>query len=1625
MRRSSSWALRAKEAGERHGSPALERTPRLTRPDPSGERVARVLSDPKKLRTRRGHGYLVSWRDRMRCEDVEAAEALAERLLDETGNLDALRGALGRPDASRDEVADWLAGALAAGSMVAVRTRRKPPVFDAPPEVDLRDLVGPTPDEQRPEETTWLEIRLVDEVGAALPGVAVRMRAGEETVVDTNGEGVARLEGATTSFGTAVVADSSALHELLRERWSTGRDDPWIYVDGDPQCSVASAVTPLPSIPLEAKTPHTLVIQPRVGRARVVGSVFDTNKAFVLPDALGLLKEVTALYGEHPGAVMLIVGHTDTTGEPDLNDALSLARARAVAAYLQDDVDAWLAFYDDGVSASARWGAPEDALLLERALWGLGQPAAADPVRVYQEARGLSVDGDLGPNTRRALIEDYMALDGSTLPASITPQVHGCGESYPLADDAETLDVDPPDGVEDPTDRRVEVFFFDPPFGVLPAAASDLSTPRDPEYPIWCRRARYTKDMLVVRPRMLAVRVLDAASGAPLPGASVDVPGTQLAGTSDTFGVVTFMAVAAGVHQVHAASEGYLSGSVQHAVLDNAAATVASVELQPLAVVRVVLSLRGPDDVAIPLPAGVLFTLEHEAGAVEADSDPTGTVVLDAPSTQGSAVLSLSLGERCCLVQHPSGQSELVALEDALTHADAGSRFVQLPSELRLPDARLVLDSRVDSGPDGAELSSLISLSRDGEVLLELVPVWEHVCFTFHDRHYKRRRFVPGPAKEGQPTLVMTGHLDGSSDAQFASAWPFDRDSRTVHSLAWFLEHGGVPTEADRIRMRCPERTYAVSSREDPATLSLEVTPPTDARVDAPNPDRLLYYDLPQRWECDRYYGRRTTDAPGPRPYLELARQTSASSPIVVSLDDIVVMERRGTSRRGVVEIEGEVSILDNDLSVYKPNETGAGGYGEPYFTDKARLVAPPGQDGVPAWLLLDTPAFARAIVYRRIFDVFEQRTNASDRDVPIGARVAFAPGEFETGASSPFTHHATPLRLPMPGKNGEVSGSGASGRADTVLLRCCGSESGETEVMATLQVFRVHFDFFPTTDPPRGASSLVGRSQENVVRENGPWIVAQALDRAAARWNGTEHVSARSQLLDPVSGDKVNASPARSTRTVSSLFGGKPSAPSYICHHRVLFQRHDAPPASGGKPSELHIRLWLELRSSMAGQGASNWDYADLAAHHERSTTAHELGHALGLPDEYGETVKHASLGCLGFVDEFVPEGRPYVHDVNDTDDGAPADKRPIGKQPPNSAMMTHNGVVRARHMLPIAQWAKAQGKLPECLSIRAEGEHLGDPAGLPESPYEPLVRRYNVSVGGGSLFDAFLYRVGEGSHIGRRFGRGGEGVDALLILRLRVEIRSHADYLRAAKFADRLRLVFHRLSKKILETVAISGPGGPLNAALVLSPRVLWREYPKFKGDKKQLGAFRKFLGGLSYAGNTVPPPPSKEELEQALEEIREQQEQRRVRLEGYETASPRPPEVVIEDLEQKIENGRGEEEAAEAELAAFVEGDPPQDASRDAYLELTEAIAGEHPPHVVVHTRTAFRVDLLDQVATPREAECPVDLDTPGIRLRFQALCAQLLGAKEGRSRSSEDERRVLVAKVLEGTEFGVME
>jgi outer membrane protein OmpA-like peptidoglycan-associated protein len=127
-----------------------------------------------------------------------------------------------------------------------------------------------------------------------------------------------------------------------------------------PAAVVDKYQSPLVVLPSGDSLPQVRLIGavPRVVMARLGGLLFETNKNFLLPNSLPALSDLVQVYRENPSAKLLVVGHTDTVGDPGYNDPLSFERAEGVAAYLKDNVDHWLGRYELGVTWATRsWSA--------------------------------------------------------------------------------------------------------------------------------------------------------------------------------------------------------------------------------------------------------------------------------------------------------------------------------------------------------------------------------------------------------------------------------------------------------------------------------------------------------------------------------------------------------------------------------------------------------------------------------------------------------------------------------------------------------------------------------------------------------------------------------------------------------------------------------------------------------------------------------------------------------------------------------------------------------------------------------------------------------------------------------------------------------------------------------------------------------------------------------------------------------------------------------------------------------------------------------------------------------------------------------------------------------------------
>jgi outer membrane protein OmpA-like peptidoglycan-associated protein len=254
---------------------------------------------------------------------------------------------------------------------------------------------------------------------------------------------------------------------------------------------------------------HRVKLPPRVLRGRLTGFLFETNKTFLLPAALPGIRGLTTFYAAHEGLKVLVTGHTDTVGPDTANLALSNERAQAIAGFLTDDVDVWLRHYH-GTPASATWGTREDQFMLT-ALPDGKPPYFAGPVtgvldgptraavKQFQSDHGLAIDGIPGDATRRALVTDYMAIAGTSLPAGTELQTHGCGEYHNA--------VPTPDETPEQANRRVEVFLFEGP--IAPPPVPVCQRPGCTEYPVWVSQTILTIDLDSPLLEVIRIRFVD------------------------------------------------------------------------------------------------------------------------------------------------------------------------------------------------------------------------------------------------------------------------------------------------------------------------------------------------------------------------------------------------------------------------------------------------------------------------------------------------------------------------------------------------------------------------------------------------------------------------------------------------------------------------------------------------------------------------------------------------------------------------------------------------------------------------------------------------------------------------------------------------------------------------------------------------------------------------------------------------------------------------------------------------------------------------------------------------------------------------------------------------------------
>jgi outer membrane protein OmpA-like peptidoglycan-associated protein len=408
-------------------------------------------------------------------------------------------------------------------------------------------------------------VTIVDQHGVPLDDLELGLRVdGARRRMQTDGAGRVHFEGEQSSRASARIARASEARAKLNDHLRQG-------LEGAPPEPGPDVVTvplqdDMDEVAVDAGIPKTVILVRPAFRASLVGMYFETNKSFLLPDAMKDIRALVVFYEAHPQSKLLVTGHTDRAGDDQYNLDLSLERADAVAAFLKDDDAAWLAWFGEGKPPEKRWGVREEQYMLSALPHDADEPFYAGPpsgaldaqtqaaTRAFQafcnETRGTSlvVDGLLGPVTRAELVRAYMAIEGTSLPDDDTLTTFGCGELFP----AEATE----DGVADAENRRVEIFFFED--VIAPPPPGKKATKGSTEYPAWEKQITEQIDFTMAG---LGVVVRDE-DGDPVADARVVANGPVVSETrTDVKGHAHLFNMADGSYTVTAEADGFVAAS--------------------------------------------------------------------------------------------------------------------------------------------------------------------------------------------------------------------------------------------------------------------------------------------------------------------------------------------------------------------------------------------------------------------------------------------------------------------------------------------------------------------------------------------------------------------------------------------------------------------------------------------------------------------------------------------------------------------------------------------------------------------------------------------------------------------------------------------------------------------------------------------------------------------------------------------------------------------------------------------------------------------------------------------------------------------------------------------------------
>ncbi|MDO9018256.1 MAG: hypothetical protein Q8S73_24040 [Deltaproteobacteria bacterium] len=677
------------------------------------------------------------------------------------------------------------------------------------------------------------------------------------------------------------------------------------------------------------------------------------------------------------------------------------------------------------------------------------------------------------------------------------------------------------------------------------------------------------------------------------------------------------------------------------------------------------------------------------------------------------------------------------------------------------------------------------SLGKDASrVKLVLEPVWQFLRFEFVDRVYGHSDHADAP--KTMPAVMLEGFRVKptlpTAEPDVRSNWWVEQGGETVQCVPWILQKAPDGTAAKRpspetlLRFTLPPKTCIRSSS---ATARARVIA-TDLEL-APGPDRLQFYDLPKLWHSQNYYAKLSTTV-GEFGWYEavVGKTTSKTSPLVFSLDDIVLTDDQG--RRIATWSHADrcalfANTFDDSLAdctkegVYKPDA----GADLPWFTQKPG----PGAPEETRNYIIDRPNWVRLIVAEgNLYDVFDKRTVASSPANPaadvIGARAAVCwldttkrigttqVGDFggTGGAWQWSTTHAPeagkmffpglPARVDHPtfsiqpfydqlyvarqGVYDAAAGDGC-GRIDVALLRCCAladraTPGQEKEVAVQLYFLKQHLNF--VNEPADGRAKFQVDAQRALLDS----------------WNGVQPAFGRAKLTAVDS----------TKRLLASVVTFVTFTRKEIAHFTI------------------EVKTGSDARNNRGGQLGtgllSDGKHVDSGTVNG-FTNAHEHGHERALPDEYNERWNCASFGEASFG-QHLP-GDPYE-----------LDGRTSAGSDMGSPMMNGCGEVQARYHWQSAEWVRRAAGFPFKLSFNGFDDFTVPPHADARRNYVfwPLVGLNNQVLpavapltANRARFHLFLYALGKDRFSvntlpARKDPPGGAAFDGILLVTLLLKV-------------------------------------------------------------------------------------------------------------------------------------------------------------------------------------------------------------------------------------------------------------